>query len=139
MQCRIKSYLCHDFVLTFLHILPISFHNGLQEPEVLNTPPMCFNAVDKVMDHTVTDLIAQIVVVHKNVMHCLSFQQLVTKQGSIILMQTEKQSKLISFRYSGPSAGATVCSTKREDTSNGKVRKVLLTYPWSEEEVQMFM
>lgn len=76
-----QSYLCHDFVLTFLHVLPISFHDGLQEPQVVNTSAMCFNAVDKVMDHTVTDLIAQIVVVHKDVTHRLSFQQLLeTKQ-----------------------------------------------------------
>lgn len=76
-----QSYLCHDFVLTFLHVLPISFHDGLQEPQVVNTSAMCFNAVDKVMDHTVTDFIAQIVVVHKDVTHRLSFQQLLeTKQ-----------------------------------------------------------
>lgn len=38
---------------------------------------MCFNAVDKMMDHAVADLIAQLVVVHKDVTHCLGFQQLV--------------------------------------------------------------
>lgn len=44
---------------------------------------MCFDAVDKVMNHTVTNLIAQLVVVHKDVTHCLSFQQLVKKQDSV--------------------------------------------------------
>lgn len=39
--------------------------------------PVCFNAVDKMMDHAVADLITQLVVVHKDVAHCLSFQQLV--------------------------------------------------------------
>lgn len=75
------SHLCHDFVLTFLHILPISFHNGLQELEVLYVSSMRFNAVDKMMDHTLADLIAQLVVVHKDVTHCLSFQQLVRNKS----------------------------------------------------------
>lgn len=35
-----------------------------------------FDAVDKMMDHPLTDLIAQLVVVHKDVAHRLSFQQL---------------------------------------------------------------
>lgn len=76
MGFKKESHLCHDFVLALLHILPISFDNGLQELEVLDVSPMCFNAVDKVMNHTVTDLIAQLVVVHEDVTHCLSFQQL---------------------------------------------------------------
>lgn len=71
------SHLCHDFVLTFLHILPISFHNSFQELEVLNVSPMCFDAVDEMMDHAVADLVTQLEVVHKDVTHCLSFQQLV--------------------------------------------------------------
>lgn len=139
MQYRIKSYLCHDFVLTLLHILPISFHNGLQEPEVLNTPPVCFDAVDKVMDHTVTDLVAQIVVVHKDVTHCLSFQQLVTKQKSIIFMQTKKNKECFSASVILDLLLVLLCVPLKEDTAKGKVHKVLSTYPWSEEEVQMFM
>ena len=75
-----NSHLCHDFVLTFLHVLPISFNNGLQEHEVLNMSPVRFDAVDEVVNHAVTDLIAQQVVVHKDVTHRLSFKQLVKKQ-----------------------------------------------------------
>lgn len=75
-------HLGHDFVLTFLHILCIFFHNGLQELEVLNVSSVCLDAVDKMMDHAVADLIAQLVVVHKDVTHCLSFKQLVKYRRS---------------------------------------------------------
>lgn len=37
---------------------------------------VCFNAVDKVMDNAVADLIAQLVVIHEDVAHRLCFQQL---------------------------------------------------------------
>lgn len=72
-----NSHLRHDLVLTFLHVLPISFYDGCQEFEVLNMSAVCFNAVDKMMDHTVADIIAQLVVVHEDVTHRLGFQQLV--------------------------------------------------------------
>lgn len=41
---------------------------------------VCFNAVDKVMDHAVADLIAKLVVVHEDVAQRLCFQQLVRPQ-----------------------------------------------------------
>ena len=76
MENNVFSHLRHDFILTFLHILPIGFHDGFQKLEVLNVSPVRLNAVDKMMDHAVADLIAQLVVVHKDVMHSLGFQQL---------------------------------------------------------------
>ena len=76
MWVRRHFHLCHDFVLAFLNVLSISLHNGFQEFEVLNVSPVCFNAVDKVMDHTVADLIAKLEVVHEDVAHRLCFQQL---------------------------------------------------------------
>ena len=76
MRSERRSHLRHHFVLTLLHILPVGFHNGFQELEVLNVSPVRFDAVDEVMDHAVADLVAQLVVVHKDVTHRLRLQQL---------------------------------------------------------------
>lgn len=76
MRRECRSHLRHHFVLTLLHILPVGFHDGFQELEVLNVSPVCFDAVDEVMDHAVADLVAQLVVVHKDVTHRLRLQQL---------------------------------------------------------------
>lgn len=42
--------------------------------------PVCFDAVDEVMNHAVADFITQLEVVHKNMTHGLSFQQLMKEQ-----------------------------------------------------------
>lgn len=91
------SHLCHDLVLTFLHILPISFHNGLQELEILDVSSVCFNAVDEMMDHAVADLIAQQVVVHEDVTHRLSFKQLVKTRVKIQCFRGGTSSYIDSF------------------------------------------
>lgn len=75
------SHLSHDFVLTFLHIPPITFHNSLQEPEALNVLSLRCDAVDEVLDHTVTDLVAQLIVVHEDVTHRLHCVQELVKNS----------------------------------------------------------
>lgn len=154
-QCH--SHLRHDFVLTFLHILPVSFHNGFQEFEVLNMSSMCFNAVDKMMDHAVADLIAQLVVVHKDVTQCLGFQQLVKnmKRYTDSFVWQEKDRKVGQrVTYFGPC----IChyklivplllhallekrtfQKKKGMSTRGKCSEGKSIYPWSEEEVQVFM
>ena len=89
MRRECRSHLRHHFVLTLLHILPVGFHDGFQELEVLNVSPVCFNAVDEVMDHTVTDLVAQLVVVHKDVTHRLRLQQLGKNTGEDLYINSE--------------------------------------------------
>ena len=42
--------------------------------------PVCLDAVDEVMNHTVADFIAQLEVAHEDVAHRLSFQQLGKEQ-----------------------------------------------------------
>lgn len=46
-----------------------------------------FDAVDEVMDDAVADLITQLIVVHKDVTHRLSFQQLEKKWTMIIILE----------------------------------------------------
>lgn len=78
VQERLRlSHLRHNFVLTFLHVLPVGFDDGRQESEVLDVTAVRFDAMDKVMDHAVADVIAKLEVVHEDVTHGLGFQQLV--------------------------------------------------------------
>lgn len=55
--------------------------------------PVCFDAVDKMMDHAVADLITQLVVVHKDVTHRLSFQQLADSVKSCTDLILNKRKK----------------------------------------------
>lgn len=50
--------LCHDYVLAFLDKLVFGFDNSLKELEVLDIASVCFNAVDKVLHHSLVDLTA---------------------------------------------------------------------------------
>ena len=70
------SHLGHDLVLALLDILPVGLDDGLEELEVLDVSAMSLDAVNKMVDHTVTDIVAQIEVVHEDVAHGLSLQEL---------------------------------------------------------------
>lgn len=63
--------------MTFLHIFAIGFDNGLEEAQVLHVTAVGLNAVHEVMHHTVADLVAQVVVVPKDVAHGLCLQKLI--------------------------------------------------------------
>lgn len=95
-------HLSHDFVLAFLNVLSISPHNGFQELEVLNVFSMRFNAVDEVMDHTVADLVAKLVVVHENVAHRLCFQQLWSpRMREMEILKKEKTDFMVCITKNG--------------------------------------
>lgn len=88
------SHLRHDFVLTLLHVLPIGFDDGRQELEVLDVAAMRLNAVHKVVNHAVADVVAKLVVVHEDVTHGLSFQQLEGATKEVVFVNiTQKRSK----------------------------------------------
>lgn len=70
------AYLCHYHVLALLHIFAICLHDGLQESQVLHMPAVGLNAVYKVLHHPLADLVAQQVIIHEDVPHGLSFQEL---------------------------------------------------------------
>lgn len=61
--------LCHDNVLTLFDELVLRLDDGLQEFEILDVAAVRFDAVDKVLDHALVDLAAQLEVVHENVLH----------------------------------------------------------------------
>lgn len=89
------SHLRHDFVLTLLHVLPIGFDNGRQELEVLDVAAVRLDAVHKVVDHAVADVVAKLVVVHEDVTHGLGFQQLEgdTIEVCLVVSITQKRCK----------------------------------------------
>jgi len=62
--------LSHDHVLTFLHIFSLGLNDGVQKVEVLNVPAMCCEAVDKMMQHRLTDLRTELEIITENVLHC---------------------------------------------------------------------
>lgn len=64
-----RGDLCHDDVLTFFDELVLCFDNSLQKLEVLDVAAVGFNAVDKMLNHTLIDLAAQLEVVHEDVLH----------------------------------------------------------------------
>lgn len=76
LTCEAFAYLCHYHVLAFFHVLAICFHDGLQESQVLHVPAVGLDAVHKVLHHPLTDLVAQRVIIHEDVPHGLSFQEL---------------------------------------------------------------
>lgn len=63
--------LSHDHVLTFLHIFPLCFNDGVQEVKVLDVTAVCGQAVDKMMEYSFTDLRTKLVIVTENLLHCL--------------------------------------------------------------------
>ena len=71
-----EPYLSHNDVLTLLDELVLSLDNGLQEPEVLDVSPVGLSAVDEVLHHAFIDLTAQLEVVHEDVLHGDSLQEL---------------------------------------------------------------
>lgn len=55
---------------------------------------MCLNAVHKVVNHAVADVVAKLVVVHEDVTHGLSFQQLEGATKEVVFVNiTQKRSK----------------------------------------------
>lgn len=59
----------HDYVLAFFDELVLCLDDGLEELQVLDVAAVRFNAVHKVLHHTLIDLAAQLEVVHKYVLH----------------------------------------------------------------------
>lgn len=71
-----QPHLGHDHVLALLHILALSLDDGVQEVEVLHVAAVGGQAVDKVLQDALRDLVAQLVVVAEDVLHRLGFKQL---------------------------------------------------------------
>lgn len=61
--------LSHDNVLAFLDELVLSFDNGLQELEVVDTAAVCFDAVHKVLHHPLVNLTTQLEIIHEDMLH----------------------------------------------------------------------
>ncbi len=61
--------LCHDDVLTLFDEFILCFDNCLKELEVLHITAVCFDAVDKMLNHALVDLTAQLEVVHEDMLH----------------------------------------------------------------------
>lgn len=72
--------LCHDNVLTLLDELVLGLDNGLQKLEILDMPTMRLSTVDKVLNHTLVNLAAELEVIHEDVLHGDSLQDLGMKQ-----------------------------------------------------------
>lgn len=70
------DYLCHHHILTAPDILSLSLHNSLQKLQVLNIATISLYAVDKVLDNTIGDFIAQGHIVLENSSHSLCLQEL---------------------------------------------------------------
>lgn len=79
------AYLCHDHILAFLHILPFSFDDGVQEVEVLHMASMSGQAVHEVLEDILTDLWAKLVVIIEDMLHCFCFHYLKKKHNFIII------------------------------------------------------
>lgn len=71
-----QTYLCHDNVLTLLYELVVSFNNRLKKFKVLDMSPVCLGAVDKVLNDTLVDFIAQLRIIHEDVLHGDSLKDL---------------------------------------------------------------
>lgn len=63
------SNLSHDNVLTLFDELILSLHDGLKKLKVLDMSTVCLSAVDKVLNHPLVDLTAELEVIHENVLH----------------------------------------------------------------------
>lgn len=64
-----KTDLSHHDVLALLDELVLSFHYGLQEPEILDMSTVTLSAVNKVLNNALVDLTAQLEVIHEDVLH----------------------------------------------------------------------
>lgn len=73
-----SPHLRHDHVLTLLHVLALSLDDGVEEVEVVDVAAVGGQAVDEVLQDALRDLVAQLVVVTEDVLHCLRLQQLHT-------------------------------------------------------------
>lgn len=69
----VNPYLGHDHILAFLHILPLSLDDSVQEAEVLYMAPMSGQAVHKVLEDILTDLWTKLVIITEDMLHCLCF------------------------------------------------------------------
>lgn len=58
MVASVPTHLGHDDVLTLLDELILRFDDGLQELQVLDIAAVRFNAMHKVLHHTLIDLTA---------------------------------------------------------------------------------
>lgn len=52
------THFSHDHVLTLLHVLALGLDDSVKEVEVLDVAAMCGQAVDKVLQDALRDLIA---------------------------------------------------------------------------------
>lgn len=68
-----KNNLGHDDVLTLFDKLILGFDDCLKEFQILDVAAVCLDAVDKVLDHALVYLTAQLEVVHEDVLHGDSF------------------------------------------------------------------
>lgn len=73
---RLRTYLGHHHVLAFLHVFAVCFHDRLQEPQVLYMAAVGLDAVHKVLDHPLADLVAQVIIVHEDVPHGFCLEEL---------------------------------------------------------------
>lgn len=67
------SHLSHDHILTFFNELPFSLNNCLEEFNVLDIPSMCFDAVHKVLNHSLINFTAKLEIIHEDMLHCHGF------------------------------------------------------------------
>ena len=70
------THLSHDDVLTLLDELVLGLHYGLQELQILDVTAVTLGAVDKVLNHALVDLTAQLEVIHEDVLHGHCLQNL---------------------------------------------------------------
>ncbi len=87
-----KTNLSHHNVLTLFDELVLGLHNGLQELEILNMSTMSLSAVDKVLNHSLVNLTAQLEVIHKDVLHgdCLQDLKVGRQKGQLVKTNTDK-------------------------------------------------
>ena len=76
MLARGGTHLNHDALLDFAEIGSIGAHECAQQPQVLNVPTMSFNAMHKVLDDFIFDVLTQLPILQENVTNRLSLQKL---------------------------------------------------------------
>uniref|UniRef100_A0A2D4IZK0 Uncharacterized protein n=1 Tax=Micrurus lemniscatus lemniscatus TaxID=129467 RepID=A0A2D4IZK0_MICLE len=76
----LESHLSHDHVLAFLNVLALSLDDSVKKVKILNMAPMCGQTMDEVLQHPFADLRAQLIIVQKDVLHCLCLQELTRKE-----------------------------------------------------------
>ena len=86
VKCKLRTYLGHYHILAFLHVFTIGFDNCLQKPQVLHVAAVCLNAVHEVLDNSLTNFIAQMVIVHEDVPHSFCFKELHTEECALVIL-----------------------------------------------------